>query len=245
LWIAVNDGNHEIVELLLARRADPNGEVDSCGTPMFQSIYRKRTEIAELLRAHGGLEHRNDRAPIERLIEQGKMDEAEKILRSNPHLLNVDDAGWGDGILAGPARAGRHDLLSLLIRLGARVPEVSKWAPYYYFKHEATAAFLLENGMDPNHMNWHRFTLLHHMAAEGEIAKAKLLLGHGAEIEPIDDEYRSTPLGVAARWGQSAMVRLLLERGADPSVAGAPWAKPLRWAELKGHAEVVGMLRLT
>jgi hypothetical protein len=27
------------------------------------------------------------------------------------------------------------------------------------FKHEATAAFLLEHGMDPNHMNWHRFTL--------------------------------------------------------------------------------------
>lgn len=26
--------------------------------------------------------------------------------------------------------------------------------------------------MGPNHMNWHRFTLLHHMAAEGEIAKA-------------------------------------------------------------------------
>jgi len=33
----------------------------------------------------------------------------------------------------------------------------------------ATAAFLLEHGMDPNHMNWHRFTLLHHMAAEGEL----------------------------------------------------------------------------
>jgi RimJ/RimL family protein N-acetyltransferase len=52
----------------------------------------------------------------------------------------------------------------LLLRLGARVPPVSTWAPYYYFEHEATS------------------TLLHHMAAVGEHAKAKLLLAHGAEI---------------------------------------------------------------
>ena len=93
----------------------------------------------------------------------------------------------------------------MLLRLGARVPAVSKWAPNYYFKHEATAAFLLDNGMDPNHMNWHRSTLLHHMAAAGELGKAKLLLAHGADIDSVDDEYRSTPLGVAARCGQQAM----------------------------------------
>jgi ankyrin repeat protein len=120
---------------------------------------------------------------------------------------------------------------------------VSKWAPYYYFKHEATAAFLLEHGMDPDHMNWHRFTLLHHMAAEGELAKAKLLLAHGASIDAIDDEYRSTPLGVAARRGQHSLVKLLLDSGADPVAAGAPWAVPLAWAERKGHTRVAGMLR--
>jgi ankyrin repeat protein len=131
----------------------------------------------------------------------------------------------------------------MLMRLGARVPPVSKWAPYYYFKHEATAAFLLEQGMDPDHMNWHRFTLLHHMAAEGELAKAKLLLAHGVDVDAIDDEYRSTPLGVAARRGQGAMVELLLEGGADPVAAGASWAVPLAWAERKGHGKVADMLR--
>jgi ankyrin repeat protein len=90
----------------------------------------------------------------------------------------------------------------MLMRLGARVPQVTKWAPYYYFKHEATAAFLMEQGMAAHHMNWHRFTLLHHMAAEGELAKARLQLDYGADIDAIDDEYRSTPLGVAARRGQ-------------------------------------------
>jgi ankyrin repeat protein len=81
------------------------------------------------------------------------------------------------------------------------------------------------------------------MAAEGELAKAELLLAHGAEIDAIDDEYRSTPLGVAARRGQSALVELLLERGADPVAAGTSGAVPLAWAERKGHGHVADMLR--
>ena len=48
--------------------------------------------------------------------------------------------------------------------------------------------------------------------------KARLLLDHGADINTIDEEYRSTPLGCAARRGQKEMVELLLERGADPNL---------------------------
>ena len=242
LWIAVNDRQREIVRLLLARGADPNANVDSSGTPMSQAA--KDTELTELLRAHGGRQPASpERDRVAKLLEAGQLDEAERILRANLHWIHDDEAGWGDGILAGPARDGRHDVIAMLMRLGARVPPVSKWAPYYYFKHEATAAFLLEHGMDPNHMNWHRFTLLHHMAADGESAKARLLLDHHAEIDPIDDEYLSTPLGVAARRGQAALVQLLLDRGADPTASGAPWSTPLAWATSKGHDAIAAILR--
>jgi len=106
-----------------------------------------------------------------------------------------------------------------------------------------TAKFLLEHGMDPNHMNWHRLTLLHHMAAEGELGKARLLLDHGAAIDAIDEEYRSTPLGLAARRGQLVLVEFLLARGADVHRAGTPWATPLAWALKKGHDAVAARLR--
>jgi ankyrin repeat protein len=234
LWIAVNDQQHEIVRLLLEYGADPNADVDSCGTPMFQARFKRNAELAELLRAHGGREQQSsERDRVGRLIEEGKLEEAEAVLRVNRQWIDDDDV-WGDGILAGPARDGRHDIIAMLMRLGARVPPVSKWAPYYYFKHEATAAFLLEHGMGPDHMNWHRFTLLHHMAAEGELAKAKLLIAHGASIDAIDEEYRSTPLGVAARRGQHSLVKLLLDSG--PTLSGRrAVGRASRMARRNGH----------
>ena len=183
------------------------------------------------------------REQLGRVLGERRFEEAERLIRATPSLL--DDEAWrdGEGIPMGPASAGDHEMLEFLLRLGARVPSVSKWAPYYYFKHEATAAFLLRHGMDPNHMNWHRVTRLHHMAAQGEFAKARLLVDHGADIDAIDDEYRSTPLGLAARRGQRDVVAWLLERGADPTLAGALWATPLAWAEKRGHDTVAQLLR--
>ena len=81
------------------------------------------------------------------------------------------------------------------------------------------------------------------MAQDGDLAKARLLLDHGADIDVVDEEYRSTPLGMAARWGQQEMVALLLERGADPNRSGAPWSTPLAWARKKGHTKIEAALR--
>lgn len=235
LWNAVYNDRRDIAEMLLDRGADPNGMVESSGTPM--DMARDKPALLELLRAHGGREPDDHRHQIGRAIAERRFSEAERLIAAAPGILNDED--WGDGVLAGPANAGDHEVLEFLIRLGARVPLVSKWAPYYYFKHERTARFLLEHGMDANHMNWHRLTLLHHMAAEGELEKARLLLDHGAQIDALDEEYRSTPLGLAARRGQLAMVEFLLVRGADVHRAGMSWATPLAWAFKKGHDAVV------
>jgi uncharacterized protein len=238
LWNAVYHNHADIAEVLLGHGADPNGMVESSGTPMDMAA--DKPVLLALLRAHGGVGKQGPGDAIGRAIAERRFADAERLIAANPEFLN--DANWGDGILAGPAHDGNHEVLEFLLRLGARVPPVSKWAPYYYFKHERTAAFLLDHSMDPNHMNWHRLTLLHHMAAEGEIGKARLLVDHGAAIEAIDEEYRSTPLGLAARRGQLAMVEFLLDRGADSRHAGMPWATPLAWAVKKGHDSIAARL---
>ena len=133
-------------------------------------------------------------------------------------------------------------MMDLLFKYGAKVPEVTKWGISYYFRHPDIARHMMEQGMDPNHRNWHRTTLLHDVAASGYLDRASLLLEYGAEIDPIDEEYRSTPLGLAARAGRVDMVELLLGKGADPNKAGAPWATPMNWAHRGGHDEVASLL---
>jgi uncharacterized protein len=180
---------------------------------------------------------------FQELVNKNKHAEVEALLEERPELALDETAFWGEGILMMPAKNGDRQMLELLMRYGAHVPNLSKWGARYYFKHYEIATFLLENGMNPNHMNWRRFTLLHDMAYIGDLRKAGLLLDHGADINPLDDDYCSTPLGYAARWGRQEMVALLLDRGADVNKAGAPWAMPLAWARKNGHAAIEVALR--
>jgi len=240
LWTAVYHRRREMARVLVEHGADPNAMVESSGTPIGHA--RKDPELLALLRAHGGRVESSDRERLQQLIGDGDVAAADRWLSEHPSLVSDDAAFWTEGLLAGPANAGNHAMLEMLIRHGARVPNVTKWGRFYYFKHTDTAAFLLQHGMDPNHMNWHYTTLLHHVASDGDIPKARLLLDHGATIDAIDEEYRSTPLGMAARWGRKDMVDFLLERGADLNIAGDPWATPLAWARKKGHRDVESVL---
>ena len=240
LWTAVYHRRREMARVLVEHGADPNAMVESSGTPIGHA--RKDPELLALLRAHGGRVESSDRERLQQLIGDGDVAAADRWLSEHPSLVSDDAAFWTEGLLASPANAGDHAMLEMLIRHGARVPNVTKWGRFYYFKHTDTAAFLLQHGMDPNHMNWHYTTLLHHVASDGDIPKARLLLDHGATIDAIDEEYRSTPLGMAARWGRKDMVDFLLERGADLNIAGDPWATPLAWARKKGHRDVESVL---
>jgi ankyrin repeat protein len=242
LWIAVYQQQPEMAKLLLERGANPNTAPESSGSTLFQA--RNDLELTRLLLEYGAVDKTSDLDRFQRLVGDNQLAGVEKLLEEHAELAQGAGAFWGEGILCGPARDGNREMLELLIRHGARVPEVSKWGRYYYVKHAETAAFLLQHGMNPNHMNWHHVTLLHDMAQEGDLQKARLLLNHGADINAIDEEYRSTPLGLAARWGRREMVALLLERGADPNRSNAPWATPLAWAHKKGHADIEADLRL-
>lgn len=180
---------------------------------------------------------------FQKLIGANAIGAVEALLQERPALALDQTAFWSEGVLMMPARNAQQTMLELLIRYGARVPDMSKWARAYYFRHYEIAVFLMEHGMNPNHRNCHRTTLLHDMSQEGNIQKARLLIDHGADLNAIDHEFRSTPLGLAARWGQRGMVAFLLERGADPNKSGAQWSTPLAWTRKKGHSNIEADLR--
>jgi hypothetical protein len=230
LTLAEDRGYSDIVRLLLEYASRPTttppaeSGVHGIGHIEFPKVDEEHTRFGKLVAANA-------------------LDSVEKLLRQRPDLVEYPLGFWAEGVLSVPANRRFRAMVELLIDHGARVPDVCKWGRAYYFKHYDIAKVLLERGMNPNHMNWHRTTLLHDMAWEDDRRKAQLLLDHGAAIDSLDDEFQSTPLGLAARWGRRDIVRLLLERGADPNKSGAPWATPLAWADKKGHRGTAADLR--
>ncbi len=240
LWHAARCGNLEMAQLLLEYGADPNGTAESGG--MVIDHARKHPAIYELVVAHGAREKVTPQELVHNAISDNDVVAVDRLLTEHPHVALDPEMFWGEGIMVIAARDGRMEMLECLMKHGAKVPDVSKWGASYYFKQLEIGRFLLQHGMSPNHQNWHRMTLLHDMARSGLPDKARLLLDAGAQIDAVDDEYRSTPLGLAARAGQEEMVDWLIEKGADVNKAGAPWATPLSWARKRGHEAIVQKL---
>lgn len=241
LWKAVYQRQTEMAKLLLEHGANPNTAPESSGSALFQA--RGDSELTRLLLEYGAEDNTANHVEFQRLVGDNNLSKVEELLTGQPDLIRNAMTFWGEGVLSGPANGARMEMLELLVRFGATVPDVSKWARFYYFKHYDVAVFLMKNGMNPNHMNWHHITLLHDMAHSGDIKKAQLLLDYGADINAVDEEYRTTPLGIAARWGQQEMCDFLLKRGADPNKSSADWASPLQWASKKGHVEIESKLK--
>ena len=263
LLAAVKRNDVEMARLLLSHGADAREPDDR---NFSHAVIRGHVEIARLLLEHGAsladitlnragsnqemhdllTEYGARQAPIDRVIMSAvsadDLEKVEALLEEHPDVTPDPATFWGEGILAQPARDRQLEMMELLFKHGARVPDVTKWGISYYFRHPDIARMMMERGMNPNHMNWHRTTLLHDVAASGYLDRARLLLGYGADIDPVDEEYRSTPLGLAARAGRVEMVELLLREGAAPDKAGAPWATPLNWARRRGHEEIASLL---
>lgn len=259
LHFAVREGHLPLVQELVARGGlDPTYKT----YPFLDLLVtmaddRGHTEIADFLRESlntpgvpqvkgdtGAIDFGLDETAVrfQKAVSDNNLAEVRQLLSERPELARNELLSWGEGILAMPANRRNRKMLELLMQYGARVPDVTKWGRAYYFKHYDIARFLMENGMNPNHLSWQGVSLLHDMAHEGDIPKARSLLDHGADINAIDDEYQSTPLGIAVRWGKRDMVKFLIELGADPNKAGAEWATPVAWARRKGHSDISGDL---
>jgi hypothetical protein len=116
---------------------------------------------------------------------------------------------------------------------------------------------VLDHGVDVDIPFAGGYTMLHHLATpvagrsgafapteEEHRQRATMLLDAGASLTIRDSLLKSTPLGWACRWGKNELVRLYLERRADPVEADAEtWATPLAWATKRGHHEIVQLLR--
>ena len=239
LWHAAQRGAGEMARMLLEAGADANAGIESSGTAAWMA---KEPELRRLFQHYGGC------VDASLHLLDGNDEGVLAMADEDPDAVSTHGCG---GIFTMAVSFKRRDLLQPLLDRGARVPDVVTGCRTYLWATTDMTRVLLEHGMNPNLPNWQRVTPLHDICSRDGRGRPDpnrhelldLFLEFGADVNALDEEYRSTPLGWAARNGLTDMVEMLLARGADPGLAGELWATPLEWAHRRGHMEIADRLR--
>jgi hypothetical protein len=85
-------------------------------------------------------------------------------------------------------------------------------------------------------------TPLHVVAEAGYVEVCRMFLGMGADIDALDGAEGAPPLLLAVRSGRTAVVGLLLAKGADVTLSSSDGTNALMAAAATGHADLLSML---
>jgi ankyrin repeat protein len=156
----------------------------------------------------------SDQSVVEELVgnAHGNLARVRELLDVHPAALNLR-APWNETAIEAATQMGDKPIIELLIGRGA---------PVDFF----TALVLgrmdevsVELEADPSRVNArgvHDLPALYFAAIGGEVEAANRLLDAGADVNAKAEA--AAPIHGAVMGGSAAMVRLLLERGADPSL---------------------------
>lgn len=108
--------------------------------------------------------------------------------------------------------------------------------------HTPMVEFLLAQGADIDAMDSDGQTALMYATTRSFAATVDFLLANGAGVNYQSKKTRFTALTIAASGGNVEVVRLLLEHGADTSLAESDGSTPLDRARQNGHSAVVVLL---
>ena len=227
LMVAARAGNASVVEQLLAARAQADAHGARGQTALMWAVAQKHPEVVKVLLAHGADVH-------------ARSDTYTEVMAVSPHGLleyNRPIPHGNDTALMFAARVGDLESAQLLVAAGAKVNDSDAWGvtATVLAAHSGFGEFvefLLGKGADPN-LAAPGFTALHEAIMRRDEKMVTVLLAHGADPDaPLrtwtptrrasNDFYfppalvGATPFWLAARVTSPAIMRLLIERGADP-----------------------------
>ena len=232
LMTSARTGNVGVVKALLARKANVNAKEPVHGqTALMWAVAREHPDVVRALIDAGADVQARSRI-LHRTVSTGNRYGDQKSVTG---LVETDLGGFTPLLFA--ARVGGLESARLLLAAGANVNDAepdgtSVLVVAAHSGHGDLAVFLLEKGADPNSAAA-GYTALHAAVLRGDAGLVNALLASGAKPDAVltkgtpsryyskDYAFRegligATPLWLAARFGESEMMRALVAAGANP-----------------------------
>ena len=208
LHAAIGGRHYEIVRLLLDRGADANAMVESSGDCLYMARHvGAPQEIIDLIASHA------DQRAIDIIAYEADEEALRRALEAD---ANLDVTPYLGRLISEDQRHQLELILSYQPDALRKVREDrSAWWDAASFHSAEQARWLFQHGLDPRLRNWLGITRLHRCAARGDIAIAEACLEFGADINAIETQWGSTPLGWAVRHHKTDMGEWLAARGAQ------------------------------
>jgi ankyrin len=227
LMAAARSGNAEVVERLLSRGANPNARAARGQTALMWAVAQRHPAAVRVLLAHGAdVNARSDSwSQVEAVSPHGHPG----YNRAIPHGSSTP--------LIFAARVGDLESAKLLVAAGANVNDADAWGVSVvvmaaHAGYGDLVEWLLDKGAEVNAAGA-GFTALHAAIMRRDEMLVRTLLAHGADANlPLKDwtptrrtssDFHfepelvgATPFWLAARYTQPTVMRLLVERGANP-----------------------------
>jgi ankyrin repeat protein len=241
---AVKNGHPEIVQLLLAKGADPNIQEDGGlkATALMQAASSNNVSITSNLINRGANVDATDvngdtainwatfngNVDVMKLLVQNGVDLEIKSKHGMPvdvafRLWHADsvaevfkEAGFGD-------RLAKEEMKLILAIENEDIQSIKR---------------ILSKGTSPNMVDELGSPLLHLASEKGNQKVVELLFAEGADLNKLNRVGQSA-LAIAARFGHLYLVQYFLDKGAAPNLAGEEYKlTPLMGAAVNGDVQI-------
>ena len=244
LW-ATRFGHADVVELLLANKAEVDAKDAAGRTSLHKAASKGHKDVAKLLLAYKAdvnAKSSGDKwTALHYAVNCAQRGVAELLLDNKADVNAKDDRGWTPLYVARFYCTNTKEMAELLrqhggsdffgdLKIAAKSGDLK--TVKVLLQEHPELVFCKEVYSD---------TTLHLAATEGYTEVAKLLIAAKADVN-AKDYGKSTPLHLAAQHGHKAIVELLLANKADVNAKDEYGDTPLHEAAANGHKDVAEVL---